>query len=102
MLVTLVHIHVKAEFVDAFIEATKDNARNSALEPGIARFDFIQQIDDPTRFTLIEVFRDDDAPAKHRETEHYLRWKDIALDMMAEPRVGIRHRNIFPDDAGWG
>ena len=102
MLVTLVHIHVKAEIVDAFIEATKDNARNSALEPGIARFDFIQQIDDPTRFTLIEVFRDDDAPAKHRETEHYLRWKDVAIDMMVEPRVGIRHRNIFPDDAGWG
>jgi len=102
MLVTLVHIHVKAEFVDAFIEATKDNARNSALEPGIARFDFIQQIDDPTRFTLIEVFRDDDAPAKHRETEHYLRWKDVAIDMMVEPRAGIRHRNIFPDDAGWG
>ncbi len=102
MLVTLVHIHVKADMVDAFIEATTDNARNSRLEPGIARFDFIQQQDDPTRFVLIEVFRDEDAPAKHRETAHFLKWREIATDMMAEPRVGVKHNNIFPDDSGWG
>lgn len=102
MLVTLVHIHVKADQVDAFIEATKENARSSRLEPGIARFDFIQQLDDPTRFVLIEVFRDEDAPAKHRETPHYIQWRDVATGMMAEPRVGIKHVNIFPDDSDWG
>lgn len=102
MLVTLVHVHVKQEYVDAFIEATKENARNSVQEPGIARFDFIQQVDDPTRFTLIEVFRNDDAPAAHRETAHYLKWRDVVTDMMAEPRLGVKHVNIFPDDAGWG
>ncbi len=102
MLITLVHIHVKAEHIAAFIEATIENARNSILEPGIARFDFIQQSDDPTRFVLIEVFRDADAPNKHRETAHYLKWRDTVADMLAEPRVGIRHINVFPDDNQWG
>lgn len=101
MVVTLVHVHIKPEFMDAFIAATKENARNSVQEPGIARFDFIQQVDDPTHFTLIEVFRSEDAPASHRETAHYLKWRDTVTDMMAEPRVGVKHVNIFPDDAGW-
>ncbi|HEX2906077.1 MAG TPA: antibiotic biosynthesis monooxygenase, partial [Phototrophicaceae bacterium] len=81
---------------------TLDNARNSVQESGIARFDFIQQADDPTRFTLIEVYRTADDPAKHKETAHYLRWRDTVTDMMAEPRVGLRYSNVFPDDAGWG
>ncbi|MBC6936700.1 MAG: antibiotic biosynthesis monooxygenase [Chloroflexi bacterium] len=102
MLITLVHIHVKPEFLEAFIEATLDNARNSVQEPGIARFDFIQQADDPTRFTLIEVYRDEDAPARHKETAHYNRWRETVADMMAEPRVGVRCSNIFPDDGSWG
>lgn len=102
MLITLVHIHVKPEFLEAFIEATLDNARNSVQEPGIARFDFIQQADDPTRFTLIEVYRDEDAPARHKETAHYNRWRETVADMMAEPRVGVRYSNIFPDDGSWG
>lgn len=102
MLIVQVHVHVKPEFLDAFIAATQENARNSVKEPGIARFDIIQQIDDLTRFVLIEVYRDDEAPARHKETSHYLTWRDTVLDMMAEPRVGIRHRNLFPDDAGWG
>jgi quinol monooxygenase YgiN len=102
MLITLVHVHVKTEQIAAFIEATIENARNSVLEPGIARFDFIQQSDDPTRFVLIEVFRDADAPNKHRETAHYLKWRDTVADMLAEPRVGIRHINVFPDDEKWG
>jgi quinol monooxygenase YgiN len=102
MLITLVHIHVKPEFLEAFIEATLDNARNSVQEPGIARFDFIQQADDPTRFTLIEVYRDEDAPARHKETVHYNRWREAVVDMMAEPRVGVRYSSIFPDDGGWG
>ncbi len=102
MLIALVHIHVKPEMLDAFIEATNENARNSRLEPGVARFDFLQQADDPTRFVLIEVFRDEDAPLKHRETAHYLKWRDTATDMMAEPRIGIKHFNISPDDSAWG
>src|SRR5512145_1282546 len=102
MLITLVHIHVKPEQVEAFIAATLDNVRNSVQESGIARFDFIQQVDDPTRFTLIEVYRTADDPAKHKETAHYLRWRDTVTDMMAEPRVGLRYSNIFPEDAGWG
>lgn len=102
MLITLVHIRVKPEYLEAFIEASLDNVRNSIQEPGIARFDFIQQADDPTRFTLIEVYRSEDAPARHKETAHYLRWRDAVVDMMAEPRVGVRYTNLFPDDSGWG
>lgn len=102
MLITLVHIHVKPEHVEAFIETTLDNARNSAQEPGIARFDFIQQADDPTRFILVEVYRTDDAPAKHKETAHYLRWRDTVTDMMAEPRVGVKYNPLFPDESQWG
>lgn len=102
MLISLVHIHIKPETLDAFIEATKENAHYSRLEPGVARFDFLQQADDPTRFVLIEVFRTEEAPLKHRETAHYLKWRDIVTDMMAEPRVGIKHINISPDDMAWG
>lgn len=102
MQVVLVHIHVKPEFVDAFIEASLDNARNSAREPGIARFDFIRQADDPTHFILVEVYRTEDAPAKHKETAHYLRWRDKVTDMMAEPRVGVKYNALFPNEDQWG
>ena len=102
MLITLVHIHVKPVFVDAFIEASLDNVRNSAQEPGIARFDFIQQADDPTRFTLVEVYKTNDAPAKHKETAHYQRWRDKVADMMVEPRLGVKYNALFPDETRWG
>ncbi|MBI5670869.1 MAG: antibiotic biosynthesis monooxygenase [Chloroflexi bacterium] len=102
MLVTLVHIHVKPDYVEPFIEATLDNARNSAQEPGIARFDLIQQADDPTRFILVEVYLTDDAPAKHKETAHYLRWRDKVTEMMAEPRFGVKYNALFPDEGHWG
>jgi quinol monooxygenase YgiN len=102
MLVSIVSIHVKADMLDAFIEATKENAHYSRLEPGVGRFDFFRQVDDPTRFTLVEVFRDEDAPAKHRETPHYLKWRDAVTDMMEEPRTNIKHTNVSPDDSGWG
>jgi len=101
MHIVLVHIRVKPEHIDAFLEATIENARNSAKEPGIARFDFIQQTDDPTRFTLVEVYREADAQAKHRETAHYLKWRDTVADWMAEPRQGVKYNNIFPQDSGW-
>ncbi len=102
MQVTLVYIHVKPEFVNAFIEASMDNVQNSAREPGIARFDFIQQADDPTRFVLVEVYRTEDAPAKHKETAHYQRWRDKVADMMVEPRVGVKYNALFPDEGRGG
>lgn len=101
MLVYIVQIHVKPEYVQEFISATIDNAANSIKEPGIIRFDFIQQNDDPTRFTLIEIYKSEDAPAKHKETAHYLRWRDRVTEMMMEPRKGLSYRNLYPMDEEW-
>ncbi|MCP3161545.1 putative quinol monooxygenase [Myxococcus qinghaiensis] len=99
--VVQVHIHVKPEHVDAFREATVVNARESAKEPGIARFDFLQDSEDPTRFVLVEVYRTAQAPAEHKETAHYLTWRDTVAPMMAEPRTSQKYVNLFPEDAGW-
>ncbi|KYF93848.1 antibiotic biosynthesis monooxygenase [Sorangium cellulosum] len=96
-----VHVHVKPEHVSAFREATLDNARESVKEPGIARFDVVQDIEDPARFVLVEVYRTKEAPAAHKETEHYKRWRDTVADMMAEPRTSRKYVNVFPDDAGY-
>ncbi len=101
MLIVHVFIHVKEDRIRDFKEATLENARNSVNEPGIARFDIIQQIDDPTRFILVEVYRTPDDPAKHKETEHYKKWRDAVEDMMEEPRTSIKLTNIFPDEKGW-
>ena len=101
MLVVHVHVRVKPEFIDAFREASIENARNSVREPGIARFDIVQQADDPARFVFVEVYRTPDAPAQHKETPHYAKWRDTVADMMAEPRSSRKYTNIFPDDAGW-
>ena len=78
-----------------------ENARYSVAEPGVARFDVIQQNDDPTRFVLVEVYRTSDDPARHKETAHYQKWRDTVADMMAEPRNAIKYTNIFPDEWGW-
>jgi autoinducer 2-degrading protein len=102
MLVVHVFVHVKSDQVDAFKEASLENARNSVQEPGIARFDVIQQQDDPTRFVLVEVYRTPDDPARHKETAHYLKWRDTVAEMMAEPRSSIKYANVFPDEQGWG
>jgi autoinducer 2-degrading protein len=102
MFVVLVHVHVRPESVEAFKEASVENARNSIQEPGIARFDVIQQLDDPTRFVLVEVYRTPDDPAKHKETAHYQTWRDAVADMMAEPRTSLKYGNVYPDDGGWG
>jgi (4S)-4-hydroxy-5-phosphonooxypentane-2,3-dione isomerase len=96
-----VFIHVKPEHVDAFIQATSENARNSVQEPGIARFDFIQQTDAPNRFVLVEVYRTPDDQLRHRETAHYQTWRDAVADMMAEPRTAYRYTNLLPADDGW-
>ena len=101
MLVVHVHVHVKPDCIEAFKEASVENARNSVQEPGVARFDVIQQLDDPARFVLVEVYRTDDDPARHKETAHYQKWRDAVADMMAEPRQSTKFANCFPDDAGW-
>jgi autoinducer 2-degrading protein len=102
MLIVHVMVHVKSDQVEAFKKATLDNAGNSVQEPGVARFDVIQQRDDPTRFVLVEVYRTAAAPAQHKETAHYRRWRDAAESMMAEPRTSIQYTNVFPDESGWG
>ena len=101
MLVVHVFVHVRPESVEAFKAATLENARNSVQEPGIARFDVVQQVDDPTRFVLVEVYRTADDPARHKETAHYKRWRETVADMMAEPRYSVKYTNVFPDDQGW-
>ena len=102
MLAVHVFIKVKPEFRDDFIAATIENARNSINEAGIARFDFVQQNDDPDRFVLVEVYKDDDAPARHKETAHYLKWRETVADMMAEDRSSIKYSTIFPPEEKWG
>jgi len=101
MLVVHVHVQVKPECVEAFKAATLANARASVQEPGIARFDVVQQADDPTRFVLVEVYRTADAPARHKETAHYATWRDTVAPMMAAPRSSVKFGNVFPEDAGW-
>jgi len=98
MLIVHVFVHVLPGSVDAFIEATTANANASVLEPGIARFDVVQSLEDPTRFVLVEAYRSDEAAVAHKETAHYATWRDIVADMMAEPRSPVRYRDIvFPD-----
>ena len=101
MLIVQVEIHVLPDHLDAFREATLENARNSRKEPGIARFDMLQHADDPTRFQLMEVYRDQDAPGKHRETAHYLAWVEKVTPMLAEPRTRQWYTNIDPGDDGF-
>jgi quinol monooxygenase YgiN len=95
MLIVHVHVHVKAECIEAFKKITLENARASVKEPGIARFDVVQQADDPTRFVLVEVYRTADAPAKHKETAHYAKWRDTVASMMAEPRSSVKYGDVF-------
>ena len=101
MLIAHVHVHVKRDQIDAFRAASIENAANSIKEPGVARFDVIQQQDDPTRFILVEVYRTPEDPAKHKETAHYLKWRDTVADMMAEPRQAVKFDNVFPGEDGW-
>jgi autoinducer 2-degrading protein len=96
MLINHVHIHVKPEFLETFKEATIENARHSIQEPGIAKFDLLQQADDPARFLLIEIYRAAEDQARHRETAHYLKWRDKVAEMMAEPRASVKYAGVFP------
>ena len=101
MLIVHVHVHVKPEYVEAFKQASLANARESIKEPGIARFDCVQQQDDPTRFVLVEAYRTPQAPAAHKETKHYQTWRDAVAPMMAEPRSSVKFVNLFPADSAW-
>ena len=101
MFIVHVHVHVKSGREEDFKAASVENAKNSFQEPGVARFDVIQQQDDPARFILVEVYRTPEDAARHKETAHYAQWRDTVADMMAEPRQGIKHDNIWPGDDGW-
>ena len=101
MLIVHVFVHVAPDSVDAFRAATVENARNSVKEPGVVRFDVIQQDDDPTRFVLVEIYRTDDDPARHKETAHYAVWRDKVASMMAEPRTSLKYREVFPELQLW-
>lgn len=101
MLIVHIHVYVKPESVADFTQATLENARHSVQEPGIARFDVVQQQDDPTRFVLVEVYRTVDGAAAHKETGHYAKWRDAVAPMMAEPRNRVPYNAVFPDPQGW-
>ena len=97
MLIVHVHVHVKPESVEEFSRATVENARASVQEPGIARFDVVRQQDDATRFVLIEIYRTPAAPAAHKETAHYQKWRDTVAPMMSEPRTAVKFAPVFPE-----
>jgi quinol monooxygenase YgiN len=101
MLVVHVDVHVKSEQIDAFIAATLENARNSVQEPGIARFDVIQDQADPAHFVLVEVYHTVEDTVHHKETAHYAAWRDAVASMMAVPRTNVKYANLFPADDGW-
>lgn len=101
MLVVHVHVHVKPDCVAAFRAASVANATESLKEPGVARFDVLQQRDDPTRFVLVEAYRTPDAPAAHKATAHYAVWRDAVAPMMAEPRFSVQFDNVFPEASRW-
>jgi autoinducer 2-degrading protein len=98
MIVTLVHIWVKDQFVDDFVRATIDNHENTIKEPGNIRFDFLSDANDKTKFVLYEVFESEEAIAAHKNTAHYIRWRDKVADWMVQPRQGLRHLAICPTD----
>jgi len=97
MLIVHVHIQVKPDQVDAFRAACVENARHSLQEPGIARFDVLQQQDDPTRFLLVEIYRAAEAPAAHKQTAHYQKWAETVADMMAVPRFSVKFAKLYPE-----
>lgn len=96
MHVTLVHVHVKPETVEAFLRATTSNHENSVREPGNLRFDVLQDPQQPTHFVLYEAYQDEQAAKAHKQTEHYLHWRDSVADMMARPREGVPMRGLMP------
>jgi (4S)-4-hydroxy-5-phosphonooxypentane-2,3-dione isomerase len=98
MLIVHVNIQVKPDQLEAFKAACVENSRNSLREPGIARFDVLQQHDDPTRFLLVEIYRTAEAPAAHKQTPHYQKWAEIVAGMMAAPRSSVKYLKVYPED----
>jgi len=101
MFIVHVDVQVKPGCVEAFKKATVENAQNSLQEPGVARFDLVQQQNDPHRFVLVEVYRQPEDAARHKETAHYQKWRDAVADMMAQPRASRKFQNVYPDDPSW-
>lgn len=101
MIVTTVIVYVKEEHIEDFIKATIANHTESVKEPGNLRFDVLQCTDDPTRFTLYEAYESDDAAKAHKNTAHYLKWRETVESYMAKPRQGIPHKVVAPDINGW-
>lgn len=97
MHVTLVHVHVKKEHIDAFVEATRKNHKASVQEPGNRRFDVLQSADDETRFVLYEAYVSAEDAAAHKQTEHYLQWRETVADWMASPREGVAYNGLYPE-----
>ncbi len=102
MYIMMVPLKIKPDQLEAFKRVVLENARASIQEPGIARFDVLQQNDDPTRFMLVEVYRTPEDAAKHRETPHYKKWGESIPDLLAEPRTRVFYTNVYPDDQAWG
>ncbi len=101
LLIVHVHVHVKADAIEAFRVASLANAAGSRREPGVVRFDVLQDREDPTRFVLVEIYRGPDAAAAHKQTAHYAAWRDAVADLMAEQRRSSKYVNVSPDDAGF-
>ncbi|HYC84948.1 MAG TPA: antibiotic biosynthesis monooxygenase [Chryseosolibacter sp.] len=97
MIVTLVHVHVKPEYVGEFIAATRENHLNSVKEPGNLRFDILQDSLDPSKFVLYEAYVSEQAVAAHKETTHYHAWRELVAPWMAKPREGVKHHLLFPE-----
>jgi len=101
MIIVYVYLHSREEMINAFKEANIKNAANSVKEPGILRFDVLEQEDDPSRFLLVEIYKNEKAISAHKETAHYAEWLKVAVPMLAEPRVKTIYRNLFPDENKW-
>jgi (4S)-4-hydroxy-5-phosphonooxypentane-2,3-dione isomerase len=102
MFVTLVHIHVKPDQVETFIDATRANHEASIREDGNLRFDVLRSFEDPVRFVLYEWYMDEAAALRHKDTPHYAAWRDATADVFAEPRYGVRYEGLFPETAAGG
>ncbi|WP_028978606.1 antibiotic biosynthesis monooxygenase [Sporocytophaga myxococcoides] len=99
MIATIVHVYVKPECVEAFIAATKQNHEESVKEAGNLRFDILQDASDPSKFVFYEAYASEAAAAAHKETNHYLTWRDTVAPFMAKPREGVKHQILFPQNS---
>lgn len=97
MIVNIVTIYVRSDFLEDFIKATAKNHYHSIRESGNIRFDVLQGDDDPTRFILYEAYHTEEAVIAHKKTDHYLEWRETVKDWMAKPRVGLTYRMLYPE-----